>query len=788
MKISVAWLRDWVDLDGSAQALADELTIAGLEVDDVDCPGAGIENVVVARVDQVEPHPQADRLRVCQAFDGEAVHEIVCGAPNVAAGLHVPLARVGARLPGGMKIKASKLRGVRSNGMLCSGKELGADDGVDGLLVLADDAEPGQSVVELLGLDDTVITVDLTPNRGDCFSMLGVAREVSARRGIPLRLPNCEPVTVDSDLRFHSRVSAEQACPRLCTRVVTGLDNKAPVPRWLSERLTRAGLRSISPVVDVTNYVMLELGQPLHAYDRDSLNEFIDVRMARPNEVLELLNESSIDLSDDVLVIADAERAIGLAGIMGGASTGVTDDTQDIVFEAAFFSPDAIAGRARRYGLHTDASVRFERGVDPEHQMRAIERATRLLIEIAGGTAGPVEICEAQKHLPLRSAITLNHQRLNDVLGIEVDAAQVNVMLTRLGMQIEEAASGWRVRPPGFRFDIDIEEDLIEEVGRMIGYDHIPAIPASHNTHIGTNTEHRLSPDTVVDAMVGLGYQEILTYSFIDPELASLVNPGAETLPLANPISAELAVMRRSLWPGLLSAAKRNIASQTSDLRLLEYGPQFTEKGAQANVFAGLASGNAFSPAWDTPARNVDFYDVKSDVEAMLGLAGRGDAFRFVAGEHPALHPGQTAKVVLENSVVGWIGVLHPSVQKELDLRTSCVLFSMRADAVLDANVPAYVEFSRLPSIRRDIALVVDEKITAIELIDSVRRHAGTLLRDVIVFDVYRGKGIDATGKSIGLGLILQDASRTLTDADADDVVSTVTQRLQRDLGATIRT
>ncbi|MGD8324229.1 MAG: phenylalanine--tRNA ligase subunit beta [Gammaproteobacteria bacterium] len=788
MKISMQWLQEWVDVEGTAEALAHDLTIAGLEVDSVERINAGVEDVVAARVDSVAQHPQADRLKVCRVFDGKETFEVVCGAPNVRAGMLVPFARVGARLPGDVRIKASKLRGVRSNGMLCSGKELLLEEDSTGLFELDTDVKPGRSISDVLELDDAVIDIDLTPNRGDCFSVIGIAREIAARARVPLHPPEWAPAPVASDDRFPSVVADFPACPRLCTRIVTGVNNRRPVPLWLRERLRRSGLRSISPIVDVTNYVMLEYGQPLHAYDRERINDRLDVRFARSGESLKLLNENVIELQDDVLVIADAGGAIGLAGIMGGATTGVSADTSAVIFESAFFSPDAIAGRARRFGLHTDASVRFERGVDPTHQIRAIERATALLIEIAGGEPGPLAVYEDTAQLPQRAPITLRHTRLNQVLGLDVASEDVSVMLTGLEMEAEPCADGWRITPPGFRFDIAIEEDLIEEIGRMIGYDNIPVTPGANETHTGSSTEQRVAENRAVDVLVDRGYQEIITYSFIDPELAQAISPGADQLELANPISSDLTVMRRSLWPGLLVTARRNQASQIDDLRLFEYGPQFDETGAQVHVFAGLASGKIVANTWDGPARDVDFYDVKRDLEVLLSLSGLGDAFRFVAAQHPALRPGQSAGIFRGDEAVGWLGTVHPGVIKRFELRASCVLFAVCADAVLNARVPKFSEYSRLPHIRRDVAFVVDESVSAQQLIDLVTMHAGDDLAEVLIFDLYRGKGIDATRKSIGLGLILQNASRTLTDADADKVVSSVTQNLQREIGATIRT
>ncbi len=788
MKINLNWLREWVVYDESAERLAEELTTAGLEIDSVTQLNVGLEEIVVARVEAIKKHPQADRLKVCQVNDGSQVHEVVCGAPNVVEDCVVPFAPVGASLPGGQKIRATKLRGVLSSGMLCSGKELGISDDSDGLLLLDPAATLGQKLVAFLDLDDAVLDIDLTPNRGDCFSVLGVAREVAARHGKELRGPAFGNVANEIQKQFPIASLAPAACPKICGRLIQEVDNQVASPLWLQERLRRAGLRPINPIVDVTNYVMLELGQPLHAYDVSKLNEKVTARYAQSGEQLVLLNDKAIELDSDVLVIADAQGPIGLAGIMGGASTATSEATTEVLFEAAFFAPDAIAGRARRYALHTDASVRFERGVDPAGQERAIERATKLLVKIAGGRAGPVNIAAAASNMPQRPAIELRKARLEAVLGIALDAADVSIMLNRLGMSVEALSDGWRVVPPSFRFDVNIEADLIEEVGRMVGYDQIPATAGSTVTHLRSMTETRVDRDLVCDVLVDRGFYEIITYSFIDERIAEQISPGRQFAELANPIASDMSVMRRSLWPGLLETARKNHAHQADDLRLFEIGPRFDEKLVQTNVVAGLAVGRYAPETWDSGTRKVDFFDLKSDVEVVLALSGQLDEFSFTAAEHPALRPGQTARIERSGIAVGWIGALHPQLQKDLDLRGDVFLFSLRMEESFAASVPKFRVYSNLPHIRRDLAVVVDEQLTAQSLIDNVKFSAGPLLKDVIVFDVYRGKGIDATRKSIALGLILQDASRTLTDGDADEVVLSVTQSLQRDLDATIRT
>lgn len=788
MRINVDWLRDWVDVEVTPERLAEDLTLAGLEVDEVAPVARRLEGVVVARVMAVEPHPSADRLSVCKVDDGATEHAVVCGAPNVAPGIVVPFARVGARLPGGDKIKAATLRGVVSSGMLCSPRELELSDDGSGLMLLEADAPIGISLVDYLRLDDAVLDIDLTPNRGDCFSVLGIAREIAAKAGTTLRSPNLGPVASDGDSVFPVHLEAPRACPQFAGRVLRNVRNDIESPLWLRERLRRAGLRAINPLVDVTNYVMLELGQPLHAYDLELLRKAITVRYAKPGETLTLLNDQDVTLQEDVLVIADARGAIGLAGIMGGASTATSAATKNVFLESAYFAPEAIAGRARRFGLHTDASLRFERGVDPSEQARAIERATDLLLSIAGGEAGPTRVAADPASLPVRAAIDLRQARVASVLGLDVARKTSEVMLTRLGMKVTPTRDGWSVTPPPYRFDLSLEEDLIEELGRMIGYDTIPATPTRITSALGKSTETSVALEVVSDVLVDRGYNEVVTYSFIDHEVETRIVPDRAPISLANPISSDLSAMRRSLWSGLLLTAQRNAARQHEDLRLFEVGPQFDDNLGQTSIVAGLATG-AIAPApWDGAGRNVDFFDVKGDVEALLGLVGAPREFRFTSAEHPALRPGQAARILRGEQSIGWLGALHPALEKHFEFRSQVYLFSLHAAESFVAHVPKFAQYSRYPSIRRDIAVIVDDSVTAASLQDVVEKSAGPMLDSVIVFDVYRGRGIDATRKSVALGLILQDASRTLTDEDADQVVASVMERLTRDLGATIRT
>ena len=637
---------------------------------------------------------------------------------------------------------------------------------------------------------DVVIDLDLTPNRGDCFSVLGVAREVAALTGTRMAPPAVVPVSASVDDTFPVTLGAEDACPRFAGRVIRNIIPECRSPAWLVARLERAGLRARHPVVDVTNYVMLELGQPLHAYDLQKLDRRITVRFAIAGEQLSLLDGTQVTLDSDVLVIADDSGAIGLAGIMGGQSTSVSDSTRDVFLESAYFSPLAIRGRARRFALHTDASLRFERGVDPVQQRRAVERATTLLLEIAGGDPGPIIEEVAPARLPARDAIRLRLDRLNAILGTSLQPGEVEANLHLLQMDVTLAQGGWLVVPPPFRFDLKIEEDLVEEVGRMVGFDKIPAVVEQSPRHLGTATESSLAEDRIADALCAREYAEIVTYGFVDEELASAVNPGAKPVRVANPLSREMGVMRRSLWPGLLAAARQNLSRQQSRARLFEIGTQFVHAGdrvRESRVMAGMATGPHFSEHWEGGSRDVDFFDVKADVEAILALTGRGEEARFETADHPALAGGQCARLYLGGEAVGWLGVLHPRLQKRLEMKLPTIVFSMLLGPVARATIPTFQQYSKFPSLRRDIAVVLNEAVSADEVLACVRKATGDLVKSATVFDIYRGKGIDSGLKSVALGLILQGRSRTLTDADADRVVANATRRLEHEFGAVIR-
>ena len=799
MKISLHWLREWVDTGDDVPALAHALTMAGIEIEGMHRVAPPLSGIVVGEVLAMEKHPDADKLRVCRVASGTGELQIVCGAPNVRVGMKVPLALIGARLPNGTEIKAAKLRGVESAGMLCSAKELALNDDTSGLFELPADLVTGQDLVQALFLDDTVLEVNLTPNRGDCMSVAGIAREVAAARDVPLHPPAIAAVPATIADTFAMKLTAGDACPKLAGRVIRGVTPNAPSPFWLQERLRRAGVRPISAIVDVTNYVMLELGQPMHAYDLAKLQGFIDARLASAGEPIALLHGKTIELTDDVLVIADAVKPIGFAGVMGGSDSAISDTTVDVMLEAAFFAPDAVAGRGRRYGIVTDASQRFERGVDPQLQERAIERATQLLLACAGGKAGPTVTQRAEQGARPPASVRLRHQRVEHVLGTRIDSTLMEQLLQRLGMQLKRnSAAGapvewpiewpieWQVVAPSWRFDIHIEEDLIEEVARLFGFDNIPEANASVAQDIASWTEHRLRNDRASDLLVDRGYHEAITYSFTDAATQAVLFPDS-ALALRNPISAELGVMRLSLWPGLLHALRENQRRQQNRVRLFEIGRRFSGDGAEVEVIGGVACGPALTEQWGEETREIDFFDVKADVEALLSLTGDTQALRFVPEAHSALHPGQSARIYRGDVAIGWLGSIHPQHQRALDLTYRSFVFEIETRAGFDCVLPEFVEISKYPAIRRDLALIVDEAVPVAALRAAASEGAGELLRDLSVLSVYRGKQFDKGKKSIALGLHLQDTSRTLTDPEADAIVARVVDHLVRGFDATIR-
>jgi phenylalanyl-tRNA synthetase beta chain len=790
MRVSLAWLGEWVDTGADAAALASRLTMSGIEVEAIDPAAGDFEGVVVGEVIAVERHPGADKLTVCQvAGGGAALLQIVCGAQNVRAGMKTPLALEGARLAGGV-IRKARLRGVDSSGMLCSARELGLSDEHEGILELPDELVPGTPLREALALDDTILTLNVTPNRGDVLSVLGVAREVAAIAAKRLTPPALEPVAAVTREKFAVRLESPARCPRFAGRVIQGINPAARTPLWMRERLRRAGLRPIRPVVDVTNYVMLELGQPLHAYDLRRLASHIEVRDARPGERLRLLDGSEIALDADTLVIADAAEAVGLAGIMGGEKSGIAADTSDVFLEGAYFPPDTVAGVARRYGLVTDAAQRFERGVDPRGQERAIERATELLVAIAGGRPGPAVVTQDEAHLPKRPGVTLRPERVASLLGVAIPRTEIEDILRRLGMQVAGAGDVLGVIPPSHRFDITIEQDLIEEVGRIHGYDNIPRADAKMPQRPQPATERAVTRERLRLLLVDRGYQEVITYSFVEPRLQRLLFPSALALALENPLSAELSEMRVSLWPGLVEALRFNQRRQQERVRIFEVGTRFEMDGArlvESQSIAGLVTGPALPEQWGAERRAVDFYDIKSDVEGLFALTGRQAGISYVAAATDTLHPGRAAAIMDGRKRVGWIGQLQPEIARKLEMRDAPWLFELAIDPSFRSEVPVFTEISKYPAIRRDLGIVVDERVTLDELRESVNLAAKGLLRELHVFDVYRGKGVEPGRKSIALGLILQETSRTLTDGEADAVVAAVIERVKGDLKAGIR-
>lgn len=787
MRVSENWLREWVEHGLETQALADRLTMAGLEVDAIEPAADEFNDVVVGHVTAVDAHPDADKLSVCQVDDGTGEsHTVVCGAPNVHEGMRAPFARVGAMLPGGMKIKKAKLRGVESRGMLCSAKELGLSDDAAGLMALAPDAPAGKDLHDYLGLDDRIVEIDLTPNRADCLGMIGIAREVGALTDKPVCRPKIGEFREESDGRVAVTVENGDDCPSYAGRVITGIDTAATTPVWMSERLRRAGIRPLSPVVDVTNYVMLELGQPMHGFRLDAIKGGIHVRRARSGETITLLDGREVNLSDDILVIADEQGPVAMAGVMGGEGTAVESDTSAVFLESACFEPILIAGRARRFGLHTDASHRFERGVDPELQRRALDRATALILEIAGGEAGPVSDARADRPAP--SPIRLRRDRLHGVLGFDLPVETVTGMLERLGLDVTADKTGWDAVPPSFRYDLAIEEDLIEEVARIHGYDRVPVRSLPADVRPGRAPEHRVAEDRLKALMVERGYQEAITYSFV-PAAVDEALSGEKGQAVANPISRDLEIMRTTLWSGLSGAVAHNVNRQQSRVRLFETGLRFIPQGTeikQDKWIAGVAWGNAEPEQWDGRNRAVDFFDVKADVEALLAAGGPREA-EFRADAHPALHPGQSARILLDDEETGWMGRIHPRVAESLDLPAGAYFFELPLARVTEAVLPGYHPVPRYPSVRRDLAFVVDESLAADSLVQAAREAAGSVLTEVRIFDVYQGKGVDSGRKSIALGLILQDSSRTLTDEDSDRVVRAVREDLEGRFGATVR-
>ena len=780
MQFPESWLRNLVNPALDSAQLAHALTMAGLEVEASTPAAPPFSNVVVAEILSAVKHPGADRLRVCQVDVGEATPvTIVCGAPNAAAGLKVPCARPGATLPG-FEIKVAKVRGVESFGMLCSTRELGLEGAADGLMVLLDDAPVGEDFRNWLNLDDTLITLKLTPNRADCLSMQGLAREVGAITGAEVRLPQIREAETRIQDTVPVQVSASEACPLYLGRVVRGINAQATTPRWMAERLERSGIRPLLAPVDITNYVLLELGQPMHAFALSRLQGGIEVRMARAGEQLKLLNDQVAELTPDMLVVADANGPVALAGIMGGQPSSVERFTVDVFLEAAFFAPAAIAGRARRLGLSTDSSHRFERGVDFGATRRAMERATELLVDICGGQVGPIN--EVAAALPQRAPITLRLARLKRVAGIELDAEQVVRDFAALGARVERNGDNLIVTPPSFRFDLAIEEDLIEEAVRLFGYDNIPAQPPAAPSRMLPQDETALPDDTLRQMLVGLDYQEVITYSFVDPAWETALDAGAKPLPLANPIASQLSVMRTTLWGGLLETLRHNLNRQQERVRIFELGRVYASLARQPMKVGGLIYGDVHPEQWGVAARRADFFDLKGDIERLFG-----HALDARPGSHPALHPGQSAELWHDGRAIGWVGALHPRLVQAFDLASAPMLFEIDAEILARRAVPRHVGLSRFPLVRRDLAFVMDVETPAGELLAALREDAPVQVRSIDVFDDYRGKGMAKNQKSLAIRVVMQDTQRTLTDQEVEETVQKLVETALRQCSASLR-
>lgn len=794
MKFSELWLREWVNPALDSEQLAEQITMAGLEVDGVEPVSGEFTGVVVGEVMECAQHPNADKLRVTKVnVGGDRLLDIVCGAPNCRQGLKVAVATVGAVLPGNFKIKAAKLRGEPSEGMLCSFSELGISDDHDGIIELPGDAPIGVDIREYLKLNDTTIEISVTPNRADCLGILGVARDVAVLNQQPLAEPEIAPVAATIDDTLPIQVDAAEACPRYLGRVVNGIDVTAPTPLWMKEKLRRCGIRSIDAVVDVTNYVLLELGQPMHAFDKDRIEGGIVVRMAKEGEKLTLLDGNEARLSADTLVIADHQQALAMGGIFGGEHSGVNGETRNVLLECAFFNPLAITGRARRHGLHTDASHRYERGVDYQLQYKAMERATRLLMDICGGEAGPIIDVTSETHLPKPATIRLRRSKLDRLIGHPIPDAQVGDILRNLGCDVTEGEGEWLAVAPSWRFDMEIEEDLVEEVARIYGYNNIPDRPVKAALEMGDHRESDLSLKRMKSMLVDKGYQEVITYSFVDPKIQQLLHPGEEALMLPSPISSEMSVMRLSLWTGLLGAVVYNQNRQQSRVRLFESGLRFVpdtqaDLGIRQDLMlAGVICGNRYEEHWDLAKGSVDFYDLKGDLESVLELTGELSEIEFRAEANPALHPGQSAAIYLKGERIGFIGVVHPELERKLDLNGRTLVFELLQERVASRRVPQAQEVSRFPANRRDIAVVVRESVPAADVLNECKKVGANQIVGVNLFDVYRGKGVAEGDKSLAISLILQDTTRTLEEEEIAATVAKCVAALKERFQASLR-
>ncbi len=798
MKFSESWLREWVNPANSSEELAHQITMAGLEVDGVDPVAGEFSGVVVGEVVECGQHPDADKLQVTKinvgsaSEDGELL-DIVCGAANCRLGLKVAVAMVGAVLPGNFKIKKAKLRGQPSFGMLCSESELGLAESADGIIELPLDAPIGTDIREYLDLNDVTIDVDLTANRGDCLGLKGLAREVGVLNSLEVNEPAITAVAPSIDETRDITLSSPEACPRYLGRVIKNINVKAQTPLWMVEKLRRCGVRSIDPVVDVTNYVLLEQGHPMHAFDLSAIDGNINVRFANKEEKLVLLDENEVTLSEETLVIADDNKALAMAGIFGGLHSGVTQSSTDIFLESAFFAPLAILGKARQYGLHTDASHRYERGVDPQLQRDAMERATQLLLDIVGGEAGPVVEAVSEEHIPATKEVTLRRNKLDGRIGYHIEDAKVTEILERLGFDVQFENDVWTAQIPAYRFDISIEEDLTEEVARVFGYNNIPNVSPTATLTMREQKEANLPLKRLKQTLVARGYQEAITYSFVDPKVQQILHPEQEVMVLPHPISSEMSVMRVSLFTGLLQSAVYNQNRQQSRVRLFETGLRFIPDNSAENgvrqqaMFAGVITGGRHAEHWDLEKATVDFFDMKADVEALLQRTAAASEYRFEQATHSAMHPGQTAAIYRGETLVGYLGTLHPEIERKLGLNGRTVLFELTLAEISALEIPTASDISRFPANRRDIAVIVEESVETKKVLQLIENVGGNYLVDLNLFDVYRGNGIENGYKSLAIALTLQDNDKTLEEKDISDVVNRVVESLKDELNASLR-
>ena len=792
MKFSESWVREWVNPEIDTNALAEQITMAGLEVDGVEPVAGEFSGVVVGKVIECGQHPDADKLSVTKVdVGGEELLDIVCGAANCRQGLKVVVATVGAVLPGNFKIKKAKLRGQPSFGMLCAEAELGMAESSEGIMELPSDAPIGIDIREYLKLNDVTIEVDLTPNRSDCLGIAGLAREIGVLNNAEVTEPQWAGVAPSLSDEVSVELKAPESCPRYLARVVKGIDATVQTPLWMVEKLRRCGVRSVDPVVDVTQYVLLEFGHPMHAFDLDKVEGGIVVRNAQPKEELTLLDGNKVQLREDTLVIADHDKALAMAGIFGGLDSGVTANSKDILLESAFFAPIAIAGKARTYGLHTDASHRYERGVDWQLQHKAMERATALLISIVGGEAGPVIEAVSESHLPKVDPIKLRKEKLESRIGVSFDNEQVVEILTRLGLEVKESEGGWLASVPSYRFDLEIEEDLIEEVARVYGYNNIPNVAPVASLEMNRHPESSVTEDELKGVLVARGYQEAITYSFVDPKTQKILFPEVKDLILPHPISADMSAMRVSLLPGLLSTLKYNQNRQQNRVRIFEQGlrflPQSGNNVTQEKMLSGVIAGSRFDEHWNEGAGAVDFYDAKGDVEALLATYACEGEFRFVAESHSALHPGQTAAVYRGEALVGYVGALHPNVAKKVGLKGKVFAFELLVEALGERFVPKARAVSKFPANRRDFAFVLDQTIPAQNVVELVKKVGGNQVVSINLFDVYQGEGVSEGQKSLAISIVVQDLERTLEDKEISVLTDNIINAVKTDFNATLR-